>query len=197
MIKAIFLDIGGVLILSNRKEILEKWVAKLNVQPEYLRTTLKQFSDLKMTGRDLSYEDFINENRIVWMTGGQLEDLQKALWNTECVNKKLLDFILENKGKYVFGIISNNYKEAEEVVLNKYKIPKFYDIFVSSYDLGILKPNKEIYELALKKINLPANQCLFIDDSGENVEGAEKVGMTGLQYEDNETFFEKFKTALK
>ncbi len=193
MIKAIFWDIGGVVILSRRKQILEDWAKELDVSSDNLRVTLKQFSDQKMRGQNISYNDFIQVNQISWITGAQLENLQKSLWNSEYVNNELLDFILANKDKYVYGVITNNYKEAEEVILKKYQVPKFYTIFVSSADIGVLKPDRKIYEFVLKRVNLPADQCLFIDDSVENVDGAKSVGMIGLQYTESKLLIEQIK----
>ncbi len=193
MIKAIFWDIGGVVILSRRKQILEDWAKELDVSSDNLRVTLKQFSDQKMRGQNISYNDFIQVNQISWITGEQLENLQKSLWNSEYVNNELLDFILANKDKYVYGVITNNYKEAEEVILKKYQVPKFYTIFVSSADIGVLKPDRKIYEFVLKRVNLPADQCLFIDDSEKNVAIAQKLGIPTVIFQGQKDIESKFR----
>lgn len=52
----------------------------------------------------------------------------------------------------------------------------FNGVFVSS-DYLMLKPDLEIYETFLSKYGLNADECLFVDDRKENVEGASKAGM--------------------
>ncbi|MBR5059133.1 MAG: HAD family phosphatase [Clostridiales bacterium] len=52
----------------------------------------------------------------------------------------------------------------------------FNGVFVSS-DYLMLKPDLEIYETFLSKYGLNAEECLFVDDRKENVEGASQAGM--------------------
>jgi 2-haloacid dehalogenase len=54
-------------------------------------------------------------------------------------------------------------------------LARFRDIIVSG-DEGLLKPGPEIFRLLLDRHGLAAGDCLFIDDSWANVEGAETVG---------------------
>jgi putative hydrolase of the HAD superfamily len=191
MIKAIFLDIGGVLILSKYREVIEKWAEELDVPPDKLRQTLKDYSHISMTGQRGSYQEFIKSKRITWITAEKLETLQKDAWNSEYLNKELLDFILENKEKYTFGIITNNYREAEQLLLKKFSVPKFYNVFVSSADIGVLKPDKRIYQHAFEQARVPAEQSIFIDDQEENVKGASEVGMFRILYKDNTSLFKR------
>src|SRR2546429_2878312 len=186
MIKAIFLDIGGVLILSKYREVIEKWAKELNVPSDKLRQTLKEYSHIGMAGQNGYYQEFNKSKGIAWTTAEQLEVLQKEAWSSEYLNQGLLDFILESKDKYTFGIITNNYKEAEELLLKKFNVPKFYDIFVSSADVGVLKPNRKIYQYALEQAKTPAEQSVFVDDQEKNVEAAKELGMIGILYRDNE-----------
>jgi 2-haloacid dehalogenase len=58
---------------------------------------------------------------------------------------------------------------------------RFRDIVVSG-DEGLLKPDPEIYRLLLSRNGLAAADCLFIDDSLKNVQGAEAVGMAGHHF---------------
>lgn len=187
MIKAIFFDLGNVIILNKSREVYENWANKLSMSVDDLRVIMRGFNDLRMSGKDITAAQFLVSENIQTITAPELEDLQKDIWGSEKVNKWLVDFINSNQGKYIFGVISNNFKEAEEVLLKKFNIPKFYSIFVSSTDVKVLKPNKEIYQYALSKTNLSPSECLFIDDSAESIKGAEDCGMQVIQYIDNKT----------
>jgi putative hydrolase of the HAD superfamily len=52
-----------------------------------------------------------------------------------------------------------------------------------SYEIGVMKPNAEIYLTAARNVNTPPEQCLFIDDLQANIEGAQDVGMQGIRFE--------------
>jgi HAD superfamily hydrolase (TIGR01509 family) len=45
-----------------------------------------------------------------------------------------------------------------------------------------MKPDPEIYSMALEKANTPAGNCVFLDDLSENIEGAERMGMNAILY---------------
>jgi glucose-1-phosphatase len=59
----------------------------------------------------------------------------------------------------------------------------FYDLFEQifySHEMGVRKPNTEIYLKALKSAGIKPEETLFIDDLQENVAAAESVGLNGL-----------------
>ena len=60
---------------------------------------------------------------------------------------------------------------------------RFRDIVVSGTE-RLLKPHREIYELALQRFGMPADELIFIDDRAENVAGAAAVGMQGHLFRD-------------
>jgi len=67
----------------------------------------------------------------------------------------------------------------------------FRDIVVSGAE-RLVKPHREIYELALKRFGMRAGELIFIDDRAENVAGAEAVGMRGHLFRDSETLRAEF-----
>ena len=65
------------------------------------------------------------------------------------------------------------------------RIDRFTDGLVLSAEVGIEKPAPEIYLLALTDIGADPQDCIFIDDRQENVEGAEALGITGVLHTSN------------
>ena len=57
---------------------------------------------------------------------------------------------------------------------------QIFDATVISGDVGLHKPEPEIYRLGAERIGVPAEACVFVDDLRENVAGAEAVGMTAI-----------------
>ena len=54
--------------------------------------------------------------------------------------------------------------------------------FFLSGEHGVLKPDPRIYALFCKTYGLTPSECLFVDDSPHNVEGAQRFGMQGLVF---------------
>ncbi len=61
---------------------------------------------------------------------------------------------------------------------------QIFDATVISGDVGLHKPQPEIYELGAERLGIPAAECVFVDDLRENIAGAEAVGMTGILHRD-------------
>lgn len=63
----------------------------------------------------------------------------------------------------------------------------FFDLFkgaVISGDLGLVKPEKEIYEYLFETYHLEPASCVFLDDMPINIDGARAVGMHGIIFTD-------------
>ena len=61
---------------------------------------------------------------------------------------------------------------------------QIFDATVISGDVGLHKPQAEIYELGAERIGVPPGRCVFVDDLRENIVGAEAVGMRGILHRD-------------
>ena len=54
---------------------------------------------------------------------------------------------------------------------------------IFSYTVKQIKPDLEIYETLLNQYRLKPDECVFIDDRMENIEGAKKAGIHGVCFE--------------
>ena len=64
---------------------------------------------------------------------------------------------------------------------------EIFDATVISGDVGLHKPQAEIYELGAERIGVAPQRCVFVDDLRENVEGAEAVGMAAILHREPAT----------
>lgn len=59
---------------------------------------------------------------------------------------------------------------------------QYFDGTLISADVKVVKPCAEIYDLLYETFHLVPQECLFIDDSAQNIEGAERTGMPGIVF---------------
>jgi epoxide hydrolase-like predicted phosphatase len=59
---------------------------------------------------------------------------------------------------------------------------EMFDVVVISGEVGMRKPEPEIFELTAQRLGLPPTQCVFVDDLMPNIRGASEVGMTGVHH---------------
>jgi putative hydrolase of the HAD superfamily len=78
------------------------------------------------------------------------------------------------------AIVSNMGDSVHEHMVRELPWLSRFDVLVWSYQLGIAKPDPEIYFYALKKLGTQPAETLFVDDKAENVDAAIALGMKGL-----------------
>lgn len=81
------------------------------------------------------------------------------------------------------GLISNSWGTS---IYDPEALEGMFDTVVISGDVGLHKPQPEIYRLAAERLGVEPDECVFVDDLRENVRGAEEVGMTAVLHRDTE-----------
>jgi epoxide hydrolase-like predicted phosphatase len=95
------------------------------------------------------------------------------------------------------GMLTNNVREWEPLWRSKLPVDEIFEVVVDSGFVGMRKPDREIYELTLQRLNgVPADQCLFIDDVDVNCAAAEELGMSAVHYRDNAQAIAEIREAL-
>ena len=79
------------------------------------------------------------------------------------------------------GLLSNSWGGRDYPLE---ELRSIFDSLVISGEVGLRKPDPDIYLFAAKQAGVPPDACVFIDDFGVNVEGAKAVGMTGILHRD-------------
>ena len=85
--------------------------------------------------------------------------------------------VLAKSGKYFMGTINNESRELNNYRIEKFALHGIFLVFYSSCFVGLRKPERDIYRIALETTQFPADQCCFLDDRAINLEGAAQLGM--------------------
>ena len=113
-------------------------------------------------------------------------------------NERTREWMAALKGRgFKIGILTNMApkfaREHFEPVFADFIV--LADAMVISGDEGMVKPQREIYDLLRSRINLPAEELCFIDDVEKNVNGSRAAGWNAIRFVTNdqvEADFEKF-----
>jgi len=96
-----------------------------------------------------------------------------------------LELIRRLAPRYRLGLISNtNPWHFEHAIRTCEVFPRFAAVTLS-HELKALKPDSRLFQDALRKLDLPAEACVFIDDRPDFAEGASRFGMHGITYKDH------------
>jgi putative hydrolase of the HAD superfamily len=66
---------------------------------------------------------------------------------------------------------------------NKLPFLRDFDVIVDATYTGILKPDPRAYQACLDQLNLPAGDCVFVDDQMRNITGAQAIGMQVVHFD--------------
>ncbi|MFI9385255.1 HAD-IA family hydrolase [Kutzneria sp. NPDC052558] len=61
-------------------------------------------------------------------------------------------------------------------------LDRLFDVLVFSGDVGVAKPDVEIYRLTVARLGLAAGECVFVDDLAVNIRGAVAAGLVGVHH---------------
>lgn len=98
------------------------------------------------------------------------------------LNTPVLDVLAGLRGRYRLILLSNTDIKRFGFIRDSFPEIFIFAEYVLSFEVGYLKPHPQIYKEALKKAEARAEECVFIDDIEENIEGAKKVGLETLLY---------------
>jgi putative hydrolase of the HAD superfamily len=113
-------------------------------------------------------------------------------------NEPMIDLMREAKSSgRRMGLLTNNVREWEPLWRPMLPVDEIFEVVVDSGFVGCRKPEREIYELTLERMDGPApEECLFIDDTDVNCHAARELGMSAVHYTDNEQAIPEIREAL-
>ena len=98
-------------------------------------------------------------------------------------------FAEKMKCTYDFALLSNDVSEWSRHITKHHRLDKYFSHKIISGNVRCRKPNAEIYKIALEQVGLPAEECIFIDNSVANLRAAAELGMDVILFNrDNETY---------
>jgi putative hydrolase of the HAD superfamily len=92
------------------------------------------------------------------------------------------------------GLVSNSWGRGR---YDRDAFGELFDGVVISGEVGLHKPQPEIFELGAERIGVRAPECVFVDDLRENCAGAEAVGMTAVLHRDTDITLARLEELLE
>ena len=185
MIKTIFFDIGGVLIDIHPERTYQYLSDSADVEVSMVKESFPwdahdQYERGIMNNEDwfITYKESLPQPCCL-----KRSDFWNA-WKLLLGEEKNTVNVLEALNKqYSIWLLSNtNPKHIQDEIEKRYLFPSLVNGAVYSFDVGVRKPEKEIYEIAMQRANANPQECLFIDDLLENIQAAKQIGIEGIHF---------------
>lgn len=185
MIRAVISDLGRVVLWFDNNIFLRKLAERAGKPFEEVKAVvhgdlalIRAFDKGAVTpagflervtaavGADIAYEDFFAIYNDIFTP---VLPVIEVLGRVKAAGYRTL--LLSNTDPERFGFVRRRFPEI-----------LFFDDYVLSYELKLLKPEPDIYHAAAAKAGCRPDECVFIDDMEENVEGAVAAGLAGVHY---------------
>lgn len=189
-------DYGGVLTTPVGDSI-RAWLDRDGIDPGSFSRTLKAWlgrsapdgtpiHQLEVGALTIDEFDELLAAELTLESGGRVEPqgLSRSLFAELQVDENMFDLVsaLRDAGLKV-GLLSNSWGNTYP----RARIGSLFDSIVISGEVGMRKPNSDIYQHSLATLDVLPENAVFIDDAEPNVEGANRVGMRGILHADYPT----------
>jgi FMN phosphatase YigB (HAD superfamily) len=85
-------------------------------------------------------------------------------------------------GRYRLGLLSNTSEWHFERGIRPVPVFPLFETVTLSFEVRSMKPDRPIYDDALRKLGLPASACAYVDDLPENIAAAAALGMRAVLF---------------
>jgi FMN phosphatase YigB (HAD superfamily) len=184
MIEVIYFDLGKVIVDFDYAVAAQQL---LQVTPLPLPEVIEVLSDANLifeyeTGK-LSSPDYRRTVSQRLQMDVSMERFQQ-LWGNMFLPQPLLSesLLMHLKQRYRLILLSNTNEIHFEYVVNRYPILQHIQERVLSYQVGCMKPDPRIFELAIQRAGVPPEKIFFTDDRSENIEAARQSGIQAAQF---------------
>lgn len=172
MVKAIIFDFFGVI----RTDAVKSWLTLHNYELKGGLLTAVQ----KLDRGDIGSDEFLDT--LSQITGQLPAEIFEEMERGAALDHDVLELISLLKPRYKMSLLSNSPSAFLRNILHEHRLDPYFDSVVISSEVGLIKPQPEIFKLALEKLGASPDETIFIDDNANNVTAGKAIGLTGIVY---------------
>ena len=196
-IRAVFFDLGGVILRTEFQAPRQQLADWLGLEYDDLyEIVFYGDTGLKASMGEISSDDhWASVIKRLRRPASELGTIREQFFAGDIVDRTLVEYIRSLRGKYKTGLISNAWSDLRDFVVRE-KFDDAFDGMIISAEVGAMKPEAKIFQIALEQFGVKPKEAIFIDDVLENVEGCEKAAMKGIHFKDAESTLQQLKALL-
>lgn len=183
-IKFVYFDVGGVIF--RWREVLEGIAKNYGRKADEILRVFVKYDEAACRGLITSQQIWQKMHRELRISPKKDFDFFKFSLEKFAPITETHEFVKEIAEYLQVGLLTNIHPGVFDQVKKLGHIPNInYSVIIQSCQIGLIKPEKEIYEHAQKKAKVKARHILFIDDTEINIKGAEVLGWNTVLFDTN------------
>jgi epoxide hydrolase-like predicted phosphatase len=184
VIRAIIFDYGGVLVRTVNPVPRRELERRFGMPPGGASKAVLESSrwDEVQLGRISTAEFWADVGQRLGLNAGELAEFRRAFWAGDRLDEELVTFIRNLRAEGYRTVLLSNAPTGLRQHLEQLGIADAFDALVISGCEGLMKPAPAIFELALARVGVAAEEAVFVDDFRVNVVAAWQVGLHATSF---------------
>lgn len=184
-IRAIIFDLGGVLLRTADFSPRERLARRLGMNRLELEELVfgGESGEKAQRGEISVNEHWVNLATQLNCSTQELTLILDEFFAQDQLDDELMGYIRTLHQSYKTALLSNAWDDLRQVIAQKWHFEDAFDTMVISGEVGMTKPDPNIFRLALEKLGVVANEAIFVDDFRRNVEAASLLGMHTVHFQ--------------
>lgn len=196
-VKVVFFDLGGVIVRTEFQAPRQQLADRLGMDYDDLNKIVfdSDTSNRASIGEISSEEHWLSVIKRLKRPISEIPVIRDEFFAGDIVDRTLLDYIRSLRSRYKTGLISNAWGDLRDYIARE-KFDDAFDKMIISAEVGAVKPEAKIFQIALEQFGVSPSEAVFVDDFLINIQGCEKVGIKGILFKDPESTLQQLKKLL-
>ena len=196
-IRAIFFDLGGVLLRTEYQAPRQKLAERFGMDYEDIdRLVFGSPTARQATVGEITEEEhWLHIMKLLKQPAEEYKNIEREFFAGDVLDRSLIDFLRSLRPQYKTGLISNAWSGLRAYI-EREKFDDAFDKMIISAEVKVAKPSAKIFHIALDQLGVSPNEAVFVDDVWENIQACEKVGMKGALFKTAESTIKQIKNLL-
>lgn len=198
-IEAVVFDFGGVLVRTEDRRPRNDLAARLGMTYDELSALIfdSQSAIQAMKGEITADAHWDVVQKSLGLYDAGIEQVRTEFWAGDVLDENLVNLLRDLRPRYSTVLLSNAWDDLRQMIEEVWQIDDAFDRLVISAEIGLIKPDLEIFQWLISQLGIEPAKAVFVDDFLHNVEGARAAGLLAIHFQSADQVLGELQALLK
>jgi len=183
-IRAVIFDLGGVLVRTENRGPRTQLAAHQGLTYDELSALVfdGQSSHQAMKGEITTAEHWEAIRKTLEVSKKEFPQVPLEFWGGDALDEDLINYLRNLRPHYKTALLSNAWDDLRQMIEEIWKIDDAFDQILISAEVGLVKPDRLIYERIISDLGVKPAEAVFVDDFPHNVKAAKAAGLEAIHF---------------
>lgn len=198
-IEAVVFDFGGVLVRTEDRKPRSQLAVRLGMTYDELSALIFDSPSAiqAMKGEISAEEHWRAVQNSLGVSDADIQQVRVEFWAGDILDEELANFLRALRPRFKTALLSNAWDDLRQLLEEVWQIEDAFDQLIISAEIGLVKPNLDIYQRMVADLGIEPSQAVFVDDFLHNVEGAQAAGLQAIHFRSHDQALVELKKLLQ